>query len=47
MAKASMIARERKREKTVIRYSKKRAELKEMIKNPKLNSNLLPDNLAL
>jgi len=34
MAKASMIARERKREKTVIRYSKKRAELKEMIKNP-------------
>ena len=28
MAKASMIARERKREKTVIRYSKKRAELK-------------------
>ena len=34
MAKASMIARERKRAKTVIRYSKKRAELKAKIKNP-------------
>ena len=34
MAKASMIARERRREKTVLRYSKKRAELKKIIKNP-------------
>ena len=34
MAKASMIARERRRAKTVIRYSKKRAELKAKIKNP-------------
>ena len=34
MAKASMIARERRREKTVLRYSKKRAELKMIIKNP-------------
>ena len=34
MAKASMIARERRRQKTVLRYSKKRAELKKIIKNP-------------
>ena len=34
MAKASMIARERRREKPVLRYSKKRAELKKIIKNP-------------
>ena len=34
MAKASMIARERRRAKPVIRYSKKRAELKAKIKNP-------------
>ena len=34
MAKASMIARERKRQKTVLRYSKKRTELKKVIKNP-------------
>ena len=34
MAKASMIAREKRRQKTVLRYSKKRAELKKIIKNP-------------
>ena len=34
MAKASMIARERRREKTVLRYAKKRAKLKELIRNP-------------
>ena len=34
MAKASMIARERRREKTVLRNSIKRAELKKIIKNP-------------
>jgi small subunit ribosomal protein S14 len=34
MAKASMIARERRRQKTVLRYSKKRTELKRVIKNP-------------
>ena len=34
MAKASMIARERRRQKTVLRFSKKRAELKKIIKNP-------------
>ena len=34
MAKASMIARERRRQKTVLRYSKKRIELKKIIKNP-------------
>tara|TARA_B100001750_G_C15384069_1_gene533973 strand:- start:199 stop:504 length:306 start_codon:yes stop_codon:yes gene_type:complete len=35
MAKASMIARERKRQRTVLRYAKKRAELKELIRSPK------------
>ena len=35
MAKASMIAREKRRAKTVLRYAKKRAELKELIRNPK------------
>ena len=34
MAKVSMIAREEKRRKTVLRYAKKRAELKELIRNP-------------
>ena len=34
MAKASMIARERRREKTVLRYANKRAKLKEIVKNP-------------
>ena len=34
MAKASMIARERRRQKTVLRFSKKRTELKKIIKNP-------------
>ena len=34
MAKASMIAREKKRQKTVLRYANKRAELKKIIKNP-------------
>ena len=34
MAKASMIARERRRQKTVLRYSKKRTELKKIVKNP-------------
>lgn len=33
MAKASMVARERKREKTVAKYAAKRAELKEIIGN--------------
>ena len=34
MAKTSMIAREKRREKTVQRFAKKRARLKELIKNP-------------
>ena len=34
MAKASMIARETKRKKTVLRFAKKRAALKELIRNP-------------
>ena len=34
MAKASMIAREKRRQKTVLRYAKKRATLKELIRNP-------------
>ena len=35
MAKASMKAREERRRKTVIRFAKKRAELKEIIRSPK------------
>ena len=35
MAKVSMIAREERRRKTVLRFAKKRAELKELIRNPK------------
>ena len=35
MAKASMIARENRREKMVKRYAKKRASLKEIIRDPK------------
>lgn len=35
MAKKSMINREEKREKTVAKYAKVRAELKAIIKNPK------------
>jgi len=35
MAKASMIARERRRQRTVLRYAKKRADLKEVIRSPK------------
>ena len=35
MAKASIIAREKRLAKTVLRYAKKRAELKELIRNPK------------
>ncbi len=34
MAKKSMIARERKREKIVAKYAEKRAALKEIIRNP-------------
>ena len=35
MAKVAMIAREKKRKKMVLRFAKKRAELKELIRNPK------------
>ena len=35
MAKASMIAREEKRKKMVLKFAKKRAELKELIRSPK------------
>lgn len=34
MAKVSMVEREKKRTKTVQKYAKKRAELKELIRNP-------------
>ena len=34
MAKASMKAREEKRKRTVLRFSEKRAKLKEIIRNP-------------
>ena len=39
MAKASMKAREARRIKTVARYAKKRAELKEIIRNIKSKQN--------
>ena len=35
MAKASMKAREERRRKTVLRFAKKRSELKEIIRSPK------------
>lgn len=35
MAKVSMIAREERRRKTVLRYAEKRAKLKELIRSPK------------
>ena len=35
MAKKSMIAREEKRKKMVLKFAKKRAELKELIRSPK------------
>ena len=35
MAKASMIAREEKRKKMVLKFAKKRSELKELIRSPK------------
>ena len=35
MAKVSMIAREKKRKRTVLRFEKKRQALKELIRNPK------------
>ena len=35
MAKASMIAREERRRKTVLRFAEKRAALKETIRSPK------------
>ena len=37
MAKTSMKAREEKRRKTVLRFAAKRAELKEIIRSPKLS----------
>ena len=35
MSKVSMQAREEKRRRTVLKYAKKRADLKELIRNPK------------
>jgi hypothetical protein len=37
MAKTSMIMREKKRQRTVAKYAKKRAALKESIRDPKLS----------
>jgi len=39
MAKKSMIMRQRHREKAVKRYAKKRAELKELIRNPRTSDD--------
>ena len=56
MAKVSMVEREKKRNKTVQKYAKKRAELKEIIRNPnsseeekweaQLNLQKLPRNAS-
>ena len=35
MAKTSMVEREKRREKTVLKYAAKRAELKELIRSPR------------
>jgi small subunit ribosomal protein S14 len=39
MAKKSMLMRQRHREKAVKRYAKKRAELKELIRNPRTSDD--------
>ncbi|NOZ53659.1 MAG: 30S ribosomal protein S14 [Gammaproteobacteria bacterium] len=41
MAKVSIIHREKKRERTVQKYAAKRAELKQMLKDPKLDDEAL------
>ncbi len=43
MAKASMIAREKKRQRTVAKYAAKRAELKAIIKSPNSSEEELWD----
>ena|SRR5215203_5276019 len=43
MAKKSMLMRQRHREKAVKRYAKKRAELKELIRNPRTSEEAKGD----
>ncbi|WP_338769672.1 30S ribosomal protein S14 [Bernardetia sp. ABR2-2B] len=45
MAKSSMIARERKRQKTVEKYAAKRAELKKLAKNGDVEAQIALDKL--
>lgn len=45
MAKTSMINRERRRQKTVEKYAARRAELKELIRNPATSDELRRDAL--
>jgi small subunit ribosomal protein S14 len=40
MAKTSMVEREKRREKTVQKYAKKRAELKELIRSPRVSDEV-------
>ena len=40
MAKTSMVEREKRREKTVQKYAKKRAELKELIRSPRTSDEV-------
>jgi small subunit ribosomal protein S14 len=40
MAKTSMVEREKRREKTVQKYAKKRAELKELIRSPRASDEV-------
>ena len=46
MAKTSMIEREKKRQRVVAKYAKKRAELKERIRDPKLGDHELWDAIV-
>jgi small subunit ribosomal protein S14 len=39
MAKTSMVEREKRREKTVLKYAAKRAELKELIRSPQTSDD--------
>jgi small subunit ribosomal protein S14 len=39
MAKTSMVEREKRREKTVLKYAAKRAELKELIRSPRTSDD--------
>jgi small subunit ribosomal protein S14 len=43
MAKTSMVQREKRRERTVLKYATKRAELKELIRSPRTGDDVRAD----